>query len=132
MYKLGQGYWTRVISATAGGVIALLGGWWLHDIFETIDWGINPIFLSWGIGGLFVALCCPAIYFWTARTVKTVDFLVATESEMKKVSWPTRRDVSGSTVIVIFTSMLIALFCFFFDQVFFLLFVQLRVLNPGT
>ncbi|MSQ91182.1 MAG: preprotein translocase subunit SecE [Phycisphaerales bacterium] len=132
MYKLGQGYWTRVISATAGGVIALLGGWWLHDIFETIDWGINPIFLSWGIGGLFVALCCPAIYFWTARTVKTVDFLVATESEMKKVSWPTRREVSGSTVIVIFTSMLIALFCFFFDQVFFLLFVQLRVLNPGT
>ncbi|MSR44621.1 MAG: preprotein translocase subunit SecE [Phycisphaerales bacterium] len=132
MYKIGQGYWTRVISATAGGVIALLGGWWLHDIFETVDWGVNPIYLSWGIGGLFVTLCCPAIYLWTARTVRTVDFLVATETEMKKVSWPTRKEVSGSTVIVIFTSLVIAFFCYFFDQAFFLLFVQLRVLNPGT
>ncbi len=132
MYKLGQGYWTRVISATAGGVIAMLGGWWLHDIFETVDVGINPIYMSWGIGGLFVALCCPAIYLLTARHASTVDFLVATETEMKKVSWPTRREVSGSTLIVIFTSVLIALFCFLFDQAFFFLFVQLRVLEPGT
>ncbi len=131
MYKLGQGYWTRVLSATAGGVIAMLGGWWLHDIFETVDWGINPIYLSWAIGGLFVALCCPLIYYFTAKSVTAVDFLCATESEMKKVSWPTRREVTGSTAIVIFTSVVIALFCFVFDQVFFLLFVQLRVLEPG-
>lgn len=110
----------------------MLGGWWLHDIFETVDVGINPIYMSWGIGGLFVALCCPAIYLLTARHASTVDFLVATETEMKKVSWPTRREVSGSTLIVIFTSVLIALFCFLFDQAFFFLFVQLRVLEPGT
>ena len=93
MYKSGQGYWTRVLSATTGGVIAVLGGWWMHDIFETVDWGINPIYLSWGIGGLFVALCIPFVYIWTARTATSVDFLVATETEMKKVSWPTRREV---------------------------------------
>ncbi len=132
MYKIGQGYWTRVLSATAGGVIAVLGGWWLHDIFETVDWGINPIYLSWGIGGLFVALCMPFIYLWTARTATTVDFLVATETEMKKVSWPTRREVTGSTVIVIATSVAIALFCFVFDQAFFLLFVEMNVLKPGV
>ena len=132
MYKLGQGYWTRVISATAGGVIAMLGGLWLHDIFATVNWGINPIFLSWGIGGLFVALCCPFIYMLTARNVTSVDFMVATETEMKKVSWPTRREVTSSTIIVIFTSVVIALFCFVFDQAFFFLFVQLRVLEPGT
>ncbi len=132
MYKLGQGYWTRVLSATAGGVIAVLGGWWLHDIFETVDWGINPIYLSWGVGGLFVALWLPFIYMWTARSASTVDFLVATETEMKKVSWPTRREVSGSTVIVITTGVVIALFCFLFDQAFFLLFVQMNVLKPGV
>ncbi len=132
MYKVGQGYWTRVLSATTGGVIAVLGGWWLHDIFENVDWGINPIYLSWGLGGLFVALCLPFIYLWTARTATTVDFLVATETEMKKVSWPTRREVSGSTVIVIATGVAIALFCFLFDQAFFLLFVQMNVLKPGV
>jgi preprotein translocase SecE subunit len=132
MYKSGQGYWTRVLSATTGGVIAVLGGWWLHDIFETVDWGINPIYLSWGIGGLFVALCIPFVYLWTARTATTVDFLVATETEMKKVSWPTRREVSGSTVIVIATGVAIALFCFLFDQAFFFLFVQMNVLKPGV
>ena len=132
MYKLGQGYWTRVLSATAGGVIAVLGGWWLHDIFKTVDWGINPIYLSWGVGGLFVALWLPFIYLWTARSATTVDFLVATETEMKKVSWPTRREVSGSTVIVITTAFVISLFCYLFDQAFFLLFVQMNVLKPGV
>ena len=110
----------------------MLGGWWFHDIFATVNWGMNPIFLSWGIGGLFVALCAPLIYMLVARNVTAVDFLVATESEMKKVSWPTRREVTGSTIIVIFTSVTIALFCFCFDRAFFLLFVQLHVLNPGT
>ncbi|MSR29202.1 MAG: preprotein translocase subunit SecE [Phycisphaerales bacterium] len=132
MYKLGQGYWTRVLSATAGGVIAVLGGWWLHDIFETVDWGINPIYLSWGAGGLLVALCLPFVYLWTARSETTVDFLVATETEMKKVSWPTRREVSGSTIIVIAASAVIAIFCFLFDQAFFFLFVQMNVLKPGV
>jgi len=131
MYKVGQGYWTRVLTATAGGLVAVLGGWWLHSIFPGLELGINPIYVSWGIAGIFVAGCCPFIYMATAKHVGSVDFLCATESEMKKVSWPTRREVTGSTMVVIFTGAIIALFCFVFDQAFFLLFVQLRVLEPG-
>jgi len=51
-----------------------------------------------------------------------VDFLVATDSEMKKVNWTSRKELIGSTKIVVVFMFLIAAFLFLIDQVFHLLF----------
>ena len=41
-----------------------------------------------------------------------VDFLIATDSEMKKVNWTSRKELIGSTKVVIIFMFLIALFLF--------------------
>jgi len=60
---------------------------------------------------------------------KSVDFLIATEGEMKKVNWSTRREVVGSTAAVIVTAIVIAVFCFGIDRAFFWFFAQIKVLD---
>ena len=50
---------------------------------------------------------------------------------MKKVNWSTRREVVGSTVIVILLSILIALLCWVFDYIFAWFFATIDVLEPN-
>jgi preprotein translocase subunit SecE len=44
------------------------------------------------------------------------EFLTETRSEMKKVSFPTRDEVVGTTIVVIVTSAIFAVFLFLSDQ----------------
>jgi preprotein translocase SecE subunit len=60
---------------------------------------------------------------------KTVDFLIATEGEMKKVNWSSRREVFGSTWVVIGVSVLIATVLFGADFVFSTFFSEIGVLQ---
>lgn len=48
---------------------------------------------------------------------KVVEFLIETEGEMKKVSWATRQEVVGASLIVIFTVVVLGVFIFAVDQV---------------
>ncbi len=49
---------------------------------------------------------------------KSSDFMIATEGEMKKVSWSTRHEVVGSTKVVIMFTLLLAVALFVVDLVF--------------
>jgi preprotein translocase subunit SecE len=44
------------------------------------------------------------------------DFLAETRTEMRKVSFPTRDEVVGTTIVVVITSVIFAVFLFFSDQ----------------
>ena len=57
--------------------------------------------------------------FWLAgRREKTVDFLIATDFEMKKVNWSTPKEVIGATWVVIGAAVLISASLFVFDLTF--------------
>jgi preprotein translocase subunit SecE len=58
-----------------------------------------------------------------------VDFLVSTDSEMKKVNWTSRKELIGSTKVVIFFMLLIAVLLFVIDWIFHLLFWAVGVLK---
>jgi preprotein translocase SecE subunit len=62
---------------------------------------------------------------------RPVEFLIATEGEMKKVNWSTRREVMGSTTLVIAFTFLIALLCFLIDLGFQVLFQAINVLEKA-
>ena len=47
---------------------------------------------------------------------KAKEFLTETRSEMRKVSFPTRDEVVGTTIVVIVTSAIFAVFLFLSDQ----------------
>ena len=58
-------------------------------------------------GGAFVL---GLIAFFAMNSNKAVDYMIATEAEMRKVNWPPAKEVRGSTVVVIFgTFLLVAL-----------------------
>jgi preprotein translocase subunit SecE len=55
----------------------------------------------------------------------TRDFWRDTTGEMKKVTWPTRSEVIGTTVVVLIATMVFALYLWGADQVFFFLTTKL-------
>jgi len=56
--------------------------------------------------------------FFYVNKPNVVDFLVATETEMKKVSWSSRAELVGSTAVVIMTVFALALFIYMADTIF--------------
>src|SRR5262249_26172551 len=54
---------------------------------------------------------------WRVVTLPTfADFLTATEAELNKVSWTTRRRLFQDTIVVLTTVLLMAMFLFVMDQ----------------
>ena len=49
-------------------------------------------------------------------TDKITDFLTNVKSEMKKVTWPTRSDTYGSTLVVIALVLAVAVFLWLVDS----------------
>ncbi len=77
------------------------------------------------------ALVFAALLWWILNKPRVVDFMIATESEMRKVNWPTRREIIGSTWLVICGTLLMALLLFTVDIGFALLFRSIGVLEGG-
>ena len=40
IYKPGQGYWTRMLSAVGMGILVLAGAYWLWLLFSADPWGL--------------------------------------------------------------------------------------------
>ncbi len=131
IYKKGQGYYTRLCTAIAYALVVGMGAWWLATQLNTIDYGFPAVYVS-ASSALVVITVFGLLGFWLlGRRPGTVDFLVSTEGEMKKVNWSTRREVVGSTVIVILLSILIAVLCWVFDYIFAWFFATIDVLEPN-
>ncbi|MEY4842051.1 MAG: hypothetical protein RJA12_775 [Planctomycetota bacterium] len=127
--KFGQGYWTRLMTVIGFGMLAVLGAVWLWRLLETVDIGIHPTYVASGAALLFLAGVGVLLWWFAGFNAKSVDFLVATEGEMKKVNWSTRREIVGSTLVVIAMTLIISLFCWVWDFAFSTIFVWMRVLD---
>jgi preprotein translocase SecE subunit len=123
--KKGQGYWTRM--GTVGGA-TLIGALTLDFIYgerETVHLSPDAAFVVCAI--FLVAYAVGIFYFMNTAT--SVDFLIATDSEMKKVNWTSRAELMGSTKVVILFMFVIAIFLFLMDLFFGYLFYWIGVLK---
>jgi preprotein translocase SecE subunit len=76
---------------------------------------IEPLYIQGG-AAIIVILIGALLALWlTGINPRSVEFLIATDMEMKKVNWSTRRDVVGSTWVVIGAAFLISALLFVFD-----------------
>ena len=130
IYKKGQGYYTRVYTAIGYALLVLWGAYWLVQQLNGLDVGISEQYIQAGVAIIFIGVFSYIGYLFIGKRKRSVDFLVATEGEMKKVNWSTRREVSGSTLIVIIISFFIAVLCWLFDNVFAWFFALIDVLEP--
>jgi len=123
IYKPRQGKHTRVWTFVGAVLIAVCGAYVLSG--QLYFFGA---YLRYGIPALLVALVA-LLTFWMVNRAKGADFLIATEGEMKKVSWSSRKEVVGSTKVVIITTLIIAVILFAVDILFRIVFIRLGVVS---
>ncbi|MFP4224166.1 MAG: preprotein translocase subunit SecE [Phycisphaeraceae bacterium] len=115
IYKPGQGYWTRTLSAIGAGTIVLAGVAWGWTKMSVIS--ENTIYYQSGMAAA-VILVLGGLIYWLLNNPRVADFMIATEAEMKKVNWPSRREIFGSTVVVIAGTLMLAVLLFLIDLLF--------------
>ena len=66
--------------------------------------------------GIVIGLCVglSLLTWWLMNKATNVDFLIATDSEMKKVNWTSKQELIGSTKVVIVFMFVTAIFLFVF------------------
>jgi preprotein translocase SecE subunit len=130
IYKKGQGYWTRMGTAIGAGLLGLL---LVGQIYTRV-----PAFMRGDAHraskiAMIAAAVFGSLYAFLAWRLmnkpSNVDFLIATDSEMKKVNWTSRRELIGSTKVVIGFMFSIAICLFLLDLFFNTVFYYLHILH---
>jgi len=129
-YKPEQGKKTRWGTMIAFGALIAWGTYFVWEQLQVFE-GDDQIALlvTAGVPLLFAVVCGAGLWWVTFSNRPAGDFFIATEGEMKKVSWSTRREVIGSTKVVILFTIFISLFLFVVDLVFQFAFRALGVLK---
>lgn len=129
-YKSDQGFWTRAVSGAGAGLLAIAGLYWLTMELSVIRDDSYRLYVQAGVC-VGLALGFFLFVWWLLNKPRVADFMIATESEMRKVNWPSRREITGSTWLVICGTLLMALLLFVVDIGFALLFQTIGVLDGG-
>jgi len=88
VYKPGQGYYTRMGTIVGASMVSILGILWIWEYMKGMKLGtLNPLYVAAGgaiiVGGIITLV----VYYLVFVEPKSVDYLIATEGERKKVIW---------------------------------------------
>ncbi|MBI1849526.1 MAG: preprotein translocase subunit SecE [Planctomycetes bacterium] len=123
VYKKGQGQLARWIAAGFLGVLVLFGCyelyWFLYnssafDFFRSTSLGTIP-FVDQDLNIAFilvVVLFAAGVYgtYWISNLPKAADLLIDTETEMKKVTWPSWPEAMNSSMVVVAAVLVLAIY----------------------
>ena len=126
IYKKGQGYWTRMGTAGAAAFIGALIIYNLYQYLPTMNVTDRKVITI--VASIFAAAFALFVY-WMMNKPANAEFLIATDSEMKKVNWTSRKELFGSTKVVVFFMLAIAFLLFFIDIIFQTFFYYINVLR---
>ncbi len=129
-YKSGQGSLARMLAVSSVALLLILGcrelySWVYNpkdgpiiplDVFESLP--LLGVPLSWTFL-ICVAVLVLGVFVFRIYLTKpsTVDTLIETEAEMKKVAWPTMAESKTATMIVILVTGVITATLALFDTV---------------
>ena len=127
IYKPGQGQYTRWCTAIASGVILVGFAAFLREQLTRFqnEW------IEYLLPAAALAILMYLLFRLLGKNRTVVDFMIATEGEMKKVNWSTRREVLGATRVVIVTMLSLAIILFVVDMFFMFFFESIGVLRIG-
>jgi preprotein translocase subunit SecE len=128
IYKKGQGKWTRLGTVFAAAFLGILTAYFLATDYLLL--AVSNSNIRYSITAGFLAIY-GLLIFWVMNKPRNADFLIATDSEMKKVNWTTQGALYGSTRVVILFLVFIALFLFVVDMLFAQFFYIISVLKTG-
>jgi len=121
IYKKGQGTTARWIAAVGMGALAAFGTYELFDSLSavggTFHVGTTDVAYS-GVISILVFLGAVALIAWLINLPKFVDYLIMSEIELRKVSWPTREELKRQTTVVIIALVAFSLVLWVADLIF--------------
>lgn len=127
IYKSGQGRYTRIITFVSGSLVGLLLA---QYVWKELRATKLPQFVVYIVPMVMVVGAAVLMYLIVNRP-RTADFMIATEGEMKKVSWSSRKEVIGGTKVVIATTLIMAVLLWAVDLVFSFFFRTIGVVRIG-
>jgi preprotein translocase subunit SecE len=129
VYKPHQGSPTRWGTAAGAALIVLYMSLSIYDLLQGqstyLQSHMTTLYL---VTGGFMAVMV-LLAFWIMNRPRSADFLIATDNEMKKVNWTSRKELIGSTKVIILFMFSIAIFLFLADIVFGYFFYYIDVLK---
>lgn len=126
IYKRGQGKYVRW--ATAAGAM-LVGIGFANFLYEQLA-GWSDLVRYFVPVGVLVAMAI-LIFRMIGQNARIVEFMIATEGEMRKVNWSSRKEVLGATKVVCFVLIALGMVLFLVDVGFIALFEGIGVLRLG-
>jgi preprotein translocase subunit SecE len=125
IYKKGEGKIVRTCALIAALALLFYGCCSLYDIPHTESWlyrtlTVIPV-LNIVIRNMFL-ICAPIfvglglLIFWYLNRPQVADFLIETEGELRKVSWPPRKEYITSSGAVLVLIVIIAIFLYLTDK----------------
>lgn len=126
IYKPKEGYWTRLGTAIGAAAVILFVAWFVYQQSAIIPAFTKHRSYRFIAAGLVVAGLA-LLTQWIMNGPKRAQFLIDTDSEMKKINWASWPELIGATRVVIFFMLLTALTLFIFDTQFHAFFYGLSV-----
>jgi len=100
------------------------------DVRSATSTPIFPVqYLQTGAAVTVMLVGAIFLFFYVGISRRTVEFLIATDGEMKKVNWTSYREVKGSTIVVIVATFLVAGILYLVDMSFSFIFSAIGVLE---
>ncbi len=137
IYKRNQGIHARVSIGAGLGVLAMMAA---HSVYGSLielprlypgakvplmelplTWGLMCSVLFFTLSTFLIGVSTvgfeTGIFTLDTNSKKIIDFLIDTQTELQKVSWPTREELTGSTVVVILSVIILGVYIFGVDWV---------------
>ncbi len=127
--KPGQGTRVRWGTAIGAGALAVGGAQWIYTELQGYSFGSYDLVVRTMIPVILLVAAIYGIFVVVGRRTGVVDFLIATEGEMKKVNWSTRKEVWGATKVVIVTVLALGIVLAIVDAAFMLFFGTIGILK---
>ncbi len=121
IYKKGQGTWARRIAVIGLGALAAFGTYELYDSLSAVtgSFTIAAVEVPWSMLASVLALLGAAVLIaWLVNLPRFVDYLIMSEIELRKVSWPTRDELKRQTTVVIIALIAFSLTLWIADLIF--------------
>lgn len=125
-YKPSQGKSARLWTAVGLAIVFGAGLFTLHNRYLIEMETVTKFMWTTGLG-----LAAAWIIWRIVEYPPFVDFLIATEAEMLKVSWITKPELQRATIVVLTTVLILSLFLAGVDVVWSLLLKAIGVLRFG-
>jgi preprotein translocase SecE subunit len=90
---------------------------------------VQPVYLQGGGAALVLLVGAVLAFYFAGAKKNSVEFLISTDMEMKKVNWSTQKDIRNSTLVVVGAAVMLAAVLFGIDVAFQQFFRVIKILQ---